>query len=326
MKGYLFYPNEPEPGVQIEESLESFEGQDNQEGVSFWIDVEGEDFETEVKEVGETLGLHHLTIEDIVTAESRPIVDTFQDYLYILARIPSQNWEIGEMQTYQLSLVLGYNYLLTFHRKNLPSTEKLREKVSRDPERYFGRGVDYLCYYLLDGIATDYFPVLDRLEDQIDRVEDEVLAEPDEELLTQISNLRSDLIEIQKTAGPQREMAAKLARTDTQFIAEDRKVYFRDIQDNMARISDLLTNYRDLIGVARDMYMTSISNRMNEIMKTLTIVATIFIPLTFIAGIYGMNFEIMPELGWDWGYYGVLGVMGAAALGMVYYFRKKGWF
>lgn len=186
--------------------------------------------------------------------------------------------------------------------------------------------MDYLCYYLLDEIADDYFPVLNRLEDQIERVEDEVLVEPDEKLLTAISNLRSDLIEIQKTAGPQREMAAKLARTDIPFISEDRKIYFRDIQDNMARIYDLLTNYRDLISVTRDMYMTSLSNRMNEIMKTLTIVATIFIPLTFIAGIYGMNFEIMPELGWDWGYYGALGVMGGTALGMVYYFRKKGWF
>ncbi len=326
MKGYLYYPNEPEPGVELGDSLESFKGQADQKGISFWIDVAVENFESEVKQVGEALGLHHLTIEDITTTESRPTVDTFQDYLYILARIPAQNWEIGEMQTYQLSLVLGSNYLLTFHRKDLPATEKLKEKVARDPERYLGRGVDYLCYYLLDAIADDYFPVLDRLEDEIDRIEDEVLAEPDEELLTQISNLRSDLIEIQKTAGPQREMVAKLARSETQFIDDDRKLYFRDIQDNMIRISDLLTNYRDLIGVARDMYMTALSNRMNAIMKTLTIVATIFIPLTFIAGVYGMNFEIMPELNWDWGYYGALGVMGSMAIGMVYYFRKKGWF
>ncbi|MBS3788680.1 magnesium/cobalt transporter CorA [Candidatus Bipolaricaulota bacterium] len=325
MKGYLFYPNEPEPGIQVDEALENFESQVNQQGVSFWIDVEGDDFESEVKRVGDRLDLHPLTIEDVLTTESRPIVDTFQDYLYILARTPAQDWEIGEMQTFQLSMVLGSNFLLTFHRKNLPATQNLKDKITRNPERYFGRGVDFLCYYLLDGIADDYYPVLDRLEEEIGQVEDEVLTDPNEELLMKISNLRSDLIEIQRTAGPQRETAAKLARSDTQFITDDRKVYFRDIQDNLVRIFDLLTNYRDLIGMTRDMYMTSISNRMNEIMKTLTIVATIFIPLTFIAGVYGMNFEIMPELSWDWGYYGALGIMGATALGMVYYFRKKDW-
>ncbi|MCF7890156.1 magnesium/cobalt transporter CorA [Candidatus Bipolaricaulota bacterium] len=326
MKGYLFYPNEPEPGIQVEDALENFQGQANQRGVLFWLDVGAEVFESETKRVGEELDLHPLTVEDVLTTESRPTVDSFQDYLYILARIPAQDWEIGEMQTFQLSLVLGPNFLLSFHRRNLPVIGQLEEQITQNPERYFGRGVDYLCYYLLDGISDNYYPVLDKLEDEIGQVEDEVLTEPDEELLTKISNLRSDLIEIQKTAGPQREMAAKLARTDTQFIADERKVYFRDIQDNMIRIFDLLTNYRDLISMARDMYMTSISNRMNEIMKTLTIVATIFIPLTFIAGIYGMNFEIMPELSWDWGYYGALGVMGSMALGMVYYFKKKDWF
>lgn len=326
MKGYIYHPDRPEDEVSVENSPEFFKEKTDQGEVSFWIDVEDKDFESEVNAVGESLGLHSLTIEDIMTAESRPIVDAFPNYLYILARIPAQTWELGEMETYQLSLVLGDNFLLTFHRRKLPSIEKLRKKMTRAPERYFGRGVDYLGYYLLDLVVDDYFPVLDRLEDEIERVEEEVLVEPDEGLLEEISDLRTDLIEIQRTAGPQREMAAKLARTETPFITDERKIYFRDIQDDLARISDLLTNYRDLIGGARDMYMTSISNRMNEIMQTLTIVATIFIPLTFIAGVYGMNFEVMPELGWDWGYYGTLGMMGGAALGMIYYFKKKDWF
>lgn len=326
MKGFLYYPNEPDPEIKLEKNPKTFENKANQRGISFWIDVEGEDFDSEVKKVGEILDLHPLTIEDVLTAESRPIVKTFPDYLYILARIPDQTWKIGEMQTYQLTLVLGNNYLLSFHRKNLSSAEQLREKVTRDPKQYLGRGVDYLGYCLLDSLVEDYFPVLDRLEDEIDRIEDEVLIDPDERLLAEISDLRSDLIEIQRTVAPQREMAAKLARPETKFVSDDRKIYFRDIQDDLARTSDLLTNYRELIGGARDMYMTAMSNRMNEIMKTLTIVATIFIPLTFIAGIYGMNFEIMPELGWDWGYFGALGLMGATTLGMLYYFKKKNWF
>lgn len=133
MKGYIYYPNEPEPGVEIDGSLESFKGQANQKGVSFWLDVKERDLESEANQIGEALDLHHLTVEDITTTESRPIVDTFQDYLYILARIPARDWEIGEMETYQLSIILGSNYLLTFHRRDLPSTRKLKSKLTEDP-------------------------------------------------------------------------------------------------------------------------------------------------------------------------------------------------
>lgn len=135
MKGYLFYPNEPEPGVQVDEDLESFQGQVNQKGVFFWLDVGAKNFESEVKRVGKRFDLHSLTLEDVLTSESRPVIDTFQDYLYLLARIPAQDWETGEMQFFQLSFVLGSNFLLTFHRRNLPVAKKLEEKIARDPER-----------------------------------------------------------------------------------------------------------------------------------------------------------------------------------------------
>ena len=323
MEGYLYRPKE---GLTEKNNFAYFEDKPGQDKTSFWLDITGEDFESELNRAGEILDLHPLTIEDALTAENRPIVDTYQNYLFIIARIPPGDWETGEIWTYQLSLIIGPNYFLTLHRRDLSLIEKLKAKMRKDPERYFERGVDFLGYRVLDELVENYFPLLDRLEEEIDRIEDEVLVEPDEKLLMEISDLRSDLIEIQRMTGPQREMAAKLARAETPLIADNRKIYFRDIQDDLARIYDLLTNYRDLIGGARDIYMTVISNRMNEIMKTLTIVATIFIPLTFIAGIYGMNFEVMPELGWDWGYYGSLGVMGVMALGMVYYFKKKGWF
>lgn len=320
------YHYQIEMGISEEKNLTDLKDKYEQKGGLFWIDVKGNEFETEVNEVGKLFDLHPLTIEDTLTPESRPIMDTFSDYLYILARVPPEDWEIGEMETFQLSLVIGDDYLLTFHRKNLLPVTKIADRVSNYPERYFEEGIDYLTYRILDQLVDNYFPVLDRLEEKIERVEDRVLSEPDEELLTQITDLRSDLIEIQRAASPQRETVAKLSRPDTPFIANEKKIYFRDVQDDLARISDLLTNYRELIGGARDTYMTVISNRMNEIMQTLTIVATIFIPLTFIAGVYGMNFEFMPELGWEWGYFGVLGVMGAAALGMIYYFKKKNWF
>lgn len=323
MKSFVYHS---ETGLKREDAIDNLVEKVGAENLFIWVDIGEENFQSEVNRVGENLNLHPLTLEDILTAGSRSLVDFYQDYIYILARVPSQEWELGNLETNQLSMVIGSNYLLTFHRASLSSTNKLVDKVDRDPARYLGRGVDYLGYNILDELVESYFPVLDKLEEEIERVEDEVLGRPDKELLARISHLRKDLIVIQRTTNPQRDMAAKLARSDMPFIADERKIYFRDIQDNLARIVDLLSNYRDLVGGARDMYMTAMSNRMNEIMKTLTIVATIFIPLTFIAGVYGMNFEVMPELGWGWGYYGVLGVMGTVALGMIYYFKKNDWF
>lgn len=324
MKSLLY---ESKSGVTHGKSFKELAEKRDQNGATFWIDIGVEDFCPEVvKKIGNELELHPLTVDNILTRENRPIVDLFDDYLFVLASSLTGTFEIGELETRQLSIVLGTNYIATFHEKEINAIDKAAGRFAAKPENYFGRGADYLVYQILDYVTEDHFPVLDRIEEEIDRIEDEVLENPNEELLGEISKLRSDLIEIQRTTGPQREMAAKLARAESPLIQEQNRIYFRDIQDELARLSDLRTNYRDLISGARDMYMTVISNRMNEIMQTLTIVATIFIPLTFVAGIYGMNFEIMPELGWDWGYYGALGVMGTMAVGMLYYFKRKDWF
>ncbi len=299
---------------------------DNEE-FKFWLDVGADDFNPKgIEKIGKKFELHKLTIEDVLTRGSTPVVDPFEDYLYILASALPGEFEPGELETRQLSMVLGRNYLLTFHRKGIRAIDKAEEKFLDSPDDYFGRGADHMVYRILDNVVENHFPTLERIEDKINRLEDEAIADPDEELFGEITDLRADLIEVQRTTAPQWEMAAKLARAETPFISEERKIYFRDLRDDLARISDLLTNYRDLVAGTRDAYMTSVSNRMNEIMQTLTIVATIFIPLTFIAGIYGMNFEVMPELGWDWGYFGALGVMGLSAAGMLYYFKRKDWF
>jgi len=299
---------------------------DNEE-FKFWLDVGPDDFNpNSIERIGKKFELHKLTIEDVLTRGSTPVVDPFEDYLYILASALPGEFEPGELETSQLSMVLGRNYLLTFHRKGIRAIDKAEEKFLDSPDDYFGRGTDHMVYRILDNVVENHFPTLERIEDEINRIEDEAIADPDEELFGEITDLRADLIEVQRTTAPQWEMAAKLARAETPFISEERKIYFRDLRDDLARISDLLTNYRDLVAGTRDAYMTSVSNRMNEIMQTLTIVATIFIPLTFIAGIYGMNFEIMPELGWDWGYFGALGIMGFSAAGMLYYFKRKDWF
>lgn len=294
---------------------------------TFWLDVGPEDFSpTTIEKVGKKFDLHKLTIEDVLTRGSTPVVDPFGDYLYVLASALPGEFERGDLETRQLSMVLGGNYLLTFHRKSIRAVDQAEDKFLAKPDDYFGRGADHMLYRILDNVIENHFPTLERIEDEINRLEDEAIANPDEGLFGEITDLRADLIEVQRNTGPQWEMAAKLARAETPFISDERKIYFRDLRDDLARISDLLTNYRDLIAGTRDAYMTSVSNRMNEVMQTLTIVATIFIPLTFIAGIYGMNFEVMPELNWDWGYFGTLGFMGLSAVGMLYYFKRKGWF
>lgn len=298
----------------------------NQE-FTLWLDVGPDDFTPgTIEKVGEKFDLHKLTIEDVLTRDSTPVVDPFDDYLYVLANALPGQFEWGDLETRQLSMVLGENYFLTFHRKSIRAIDQAEEKFLATPDDYFGRGADHMVYRILDNVVENHFPTLERFEDEINRIEDEAITDPDEELFGEITNLRADLIEVQRNTGPQWEMAAKLARAETPFISDERKIYFRDLRDDLARISDLLTNYRDLISGTRDAYMTAVSNRMNEVMQTLTIVATIFIPLTFIAGIYGMNFEVMPELSWDWGYFGTLGFMGLSAVGMLYYFKRKGWF
>lgn len=324
MKSFLY---SSESGIRRGYNLAELSREINSDDTTFWVDVGVEDFGSEtIKKISNELGLHPLTVDDILTRENRPIVDLFDDYLFVLASALPKTFEIGELETRQLSIVLGPNYVITFHREEIDAIDRAADRFEANPGNYFGRGADYLVYQFLNYITGDHFPVLDRVEEEIDLIEDKVLEDPDEELLEKISGLRSDLIEIQRSTGPQREMAGKLARMETPLIQEKTRVYFRDIQDELARLSDLRTNYRDLISGARDMYMNVMSNQMNEIMQTLTIVATIFIPLTFIAGIYGMNFEVMPELSWDWGYYGALGLMGISALGMLYYFKRKDWF
>lgn len=172
----------------------------------------------------------------------------------------------------------------------------------------------------------DHAQVLDRLDEEIIELEDRALEEPDQEVPGEIAELRKVLLYLQRLMAPQREAIRSLLTNDLPFISRERQAYFRDIHDHLIWINDLIVVYRELIAGARDMYLSALSNRMNAIMKTLTIIATIFIPLTFIAGIYGMNFSNMPELSWRWGYYGVLGVMAAVTAGMGIYFRRKGWF
>ena len=313
--------------VILDRSVDELSELRGSEEFTLWLDVGPDDFSPKsIERIGKKFELHKLTTEDVLTRGSTPVVDPFEDYLYILASALPGEFEEGDLETRQLSMVLGENYLLTFHQKSIRAIDKAEERFLANPDDYFGRGADHMVYRILDNVVENHFPTLERIEDKINRLEDEAIADPDEELFGEITDLRADLIEVQRNTGPQWEMAAKLARAETPFISDERKIYFRDLRDDLARISDLLTNYRDLVAGTRDAYMTSVSNRMNEIMQTLTIVATIFIPLTFIAGIYGMNFEVMPELGWDWGYFGALGFMGLSAVGMLYYFKRKDWF
>jgi len=311
-------------GLREELGLEEAIGYRDREGFSIWVDLDEAERE-EIQELGARFGFHPLAIEDCINARQRPKVEAFDDYLFIVLR--DLNLELirhGEAAL-ALDLFLGRNFLVTIHQQPMECITMAASRLGRGPERLLGQGPDVLAHLIIDLLVDGQVMVFDELDDEIAELEDRAISEPDELVLQEIAELRKVLLHLQRLLGPQREALRSLLAEELPFIGWERRAYFRDIYDHMLRINDLIVVYRELISGARDMYLSALSNRLNAIMKTLTIIATIFIPLTFIAGVYGMNFQHMPELSWRWGYYGVLGVMAAVAVGMVIYFRRKRW-
>ncbi len=318
---YLYHKDK---GLTEDHTLEELKGHVGQEDCYFWVDLEGGQIE-EIKNLGQIFDFHPLTVEDCINVMQRPKVDIFDNYLFVVVKTPNLQFEKGEMRSLELDMFIGVNYVITVHPAPIKSIQTTISRVEEGAAIIMGKGSDYLAHTIIDLSVDNYLSLLEKVDEDVERIEDEVFEEPDQELLNEISQVRRDLLYLQRVIGPQRETIGRLSWGEVPFIKESQKIYFRDVQDHLARINDLIANYREIIGGARDMYLTVISNKMNEIMKTLTIIATIFIPLTFIAGVYGMNFAHMPELDWSWGYYGVLGIMGGIIGGMIYYFKRKNW-
>jgi magnesium transporter len=293
-----------------------------------WVNVEGLGGVQTVAGLGEIFGLHRLALEDVVNVTQRPKVEEYDHYLFVVARMAQLR---PELDTEQISLFLGSGFLLTFQERHGDPFDPVRERIRTSHGRIRGAGADYLGYAVLDAIVDHFFPVLEHYGDKLEGLELEVLEGPTRDTINRLHLVKRDLMGVRRAVWPQREALNTLVRDATPLIHDETRIYLRDAYDHLIQIIELTESYRDLASSLTDLYLSSVSNRMNEIMKVLTMFAAIFIPLSFIAGLYGMNFDRevsplnMPELGWYFGYPFALLLMAVVAGGLVVYFRRKGW-
>ncbi len=290
-----------------------------------WINVEGiHDTET-IEKIGELFHTHPLTIEDIVNTMQRPKFEDFDSYIFIVLKMLSYSDIDTGMEIEQVCLILGENYVITFQEKPGDVFDTVRERIRGSKGRIRKVGADYLAYALTDAVVDSYFLILETLGDQIEEVENRVVLNPEPDTISDIHRFKRAMLLMRRTVWPLREEIALLEKSGSDLIKEPTALFFRNLYDHTIQVIDTVESYRDIISGMHDTYLSSVNNRMNAVMKILTILATIFIPLTFITGIYGMNFRHMPELYWEWGYYAALGLMLIIAMTMLAYFRKKKW-
>jgi len=291
------------------------------EGVT-WIDVQGlSDLEL-LKTLGESFGLHPLALEDVVSLGQRPKVDDYDTNIFVITRMP----EAGEpITTDQTSLFFGKNFLLSFQEHYGDCLGPVRERIRKGKGLMRRAGPDYLAYAIIDAIIDGYFPILEAHGEKLEALEDEVVERPTRRTLQKIHDAKRDLLTLRRAVWPMRDAVNTLMRDESGLVSSQTRLYLRDCYDHSVQILDMVETYRELAAGLMDIYLSSLSQRLNEVMKVLTIIATIFIPLTFIVGVYGMNFEFMPELQWRLGYPFIMGLMGILALLMVWYFQRKGW-
>jgi len=290
-----------------------------------WINVDGLHDLSVIERCGECFSLHPLTLEDILNTEHRPKCEDYDSYLFMVLKMLSLDEETGRIAVEQTSLVLGANFVLSFQEQPGDVFDGVRQRIRGAKGRIRKSGSDYLAYALLDVLVDSYFVILERIGDRIEELEEELLTEPKTDTLEKIHVFRRDMIVLRKSIWPLREVISSLERHESKLIDKSTGIFLRDVYDHTIQVVDTVETYRDTIGGMFDLYLSGQSNRMNEVMKLLTIMATIFIPLTFIAGVYGMNFQYMPELSWRWGYPAALLAMLAIGVGLLVFFRKKKW-
>jgi magnesium transporter len=291
-----------------------------------WINVEGLHQVEVLERLGGCYGLHPLVLEDILNTDQRPKMEDYGEYIYIVLKMLNYDDKSGQIEAEQISLVLGQNFVLSFQEgKEGDVFGLLRERLRGAKGRIRKMGADYLAYSLIDSVVDHYFIILERLGERVEFLEEELVTEPTTKTLQEIYNLKREMIFLRKAVWPLREVISGLERGESSLIQQNTQIYFRDVYDHTIQVIDTIETFRDTVSGMLDIYLSSVSNRLNAVMKVLTIIATIFMPLTFLAGIYGMNFKYMPELEWRWGYPLVWMIMIAIGIFMLIYFRKKKW-
>ncbi len=290
-----------------------------------WVNIDGLHEIEIIEKIGKEFELHPLILEDILHTAQRPKIEDFDKYLFVVLKMLSYNDATQAVDAEQVSIVLGSNFVISFQERPGDVFDEIRGRIRNAKGRIRTMGPDYLCYALLDAIVDGYFSILEKLGERIESMEEELVSDPTERTLHQIHALKREMISLRKSVWPLRELISGLQRSESSLISDSTEVYLRDVYDHTIQVIDTVESFRDMASGMLDIYLSSISNKMNAVMKVLTIIATIFIPLTFVAGIYGMNFENMPELKWRWGYLIVWLVMATITACMVVYFRRKKW-
>jgi magnesium transporter len=283
-----------------------------------------------IRRLGELFQLHSLALEDVVNVHQRPKIDPYGQQLYMVSRILRYTDQSEHLESEQISIFLGPKYLITFQERPGDCFDAVRDRIRKSVGNARGYGADYLAYALLDAIIDSYFPLLERFVDDLDHVEDLVIANPSPRVTEMLHHLRSELLLLRRSIGPHRECLNQLVRGDYPLITAETRLFLRDCYDHTFQLIELLEVYREICLDLRDYYVSMVSNRMNEIMKVLTVIATIFMPLSFVTSLYGMNFNPrvagnMPELNLPYAYVGVLLLMSSIAVGMLLYFHRLGW-
>jgi magnesium transporter len=298
-----------------------------------WINVDGVHRIDVLEKLTACYNIHHLVLEDILNINQRPKVEDFGEYVYIAAKMLTLDEAKDDIVDEQISIILGKNFLISFQEEKQGDVfDGIRQRIRQGKGRIRRMGADYLAYALLDAMVDSYFTILERTGEKIEAMEEKLVVRPDPHVLQAINKIKRSLIFLRKSVWPLREVVHGLTQIETNLLSDNAAVYYRDIYDHVIQVVDTIEAFRDTVSGMLDIYLSSLSYRLNEVMKVLTIIATIFMPLTFLAGIYGMNFNThaspfnMPELNWKFGYFFALGIMAAVASGMVVYFRKRRWF
>ncbi len=295
------------------------------EGV-IWVHLqqcENQEYEAVLRDV---FNFHPLAIEDTLShGYQPPKVDDFGSYLFVIVHAITSNDTLSELTTEELNCFLGPNFLVTAcHGATIKPVERVWERVKRD-ERIIEKGADFLLHTVLDAVVDEFLPFLDRIDEEVGRLEDQIILDPQPAAMRQVLELKHSILALRRVTSPQREVMQRLSRGEFGLLSEHSRIYFRDVYDHLVRINDLSEGVRDVVGSTLDTYLSVSSHKLNEVMKALTIVSTIFLPLTLVTSLYGMNFDIMPELHWRYGYLMVWVVMGLVLAGMLWFFRRKRW-
>jgi len=290
-----------------------------------WINIDGIHQVEIIEKIGKHFNIHPLILEDILHTGQRPKMEDFEDYIFVVVKMIYYDEKDNEIKAEQLSLLIGPNFVISFQEKEGDVFDPVRDRIRKSKGRIRKMKADYLAYAVIDTIVDHYFVVLEKLGEKIEDMEEELVTNPTPETLQTIHTLKRELIFLRKSVWPLREVVNNMERGEPSLINESTGIYLRDVYDHTIQVIDTIETFRDMVSGMLDIYLSSISNKMNEVMKVLTIIATVFIPLTFIAGLYGMNFKYIPELEWHWGYPVLLFVMAGIGFLMLVYFRRKRW-